>query len=78
MNFLKASEVSVRFWTIPLESIMRSIKPIKYKAFITFWSQQIFSIKDQTVNVLGFAAQKISVATTEHDFYNRKAGIDIM
>ena len=76
MNFLKASEASVRLWIIFLESIMRNTKPIKFKAFITFWRQQTFSIMDQKVDILSFGAQKISTAATEHGCCNRKASID--
>lgn len=74
-EFLKVSEASVRLWTIFLESIMRNIKPQKFKAIVIFWSQPTFSIKNQKVNILGFAAQKISVAMTEHGCSNRNAGI---
>lgn len=75
MNFLKVSKASVRLWTIFLESIMRNTKPKNFKAIVTFWSQPTFSTKDQKVNILGFAAQKISVAVTGHGCSNRNAGI---
>lgn len=78
MSVLEAPEASVMLCTIFLEPIIRNIKPMKFKAFITFWSQQTFSIKNQRANILGFAAHETSAETTEHCCDNRKGHIDSM
>lgn len=79
-NEINLGEMSVSKYTNKFWTIAPNLDLWFLEFSHTYWgmSQQAFSVKDQRVNILGFAGKIVSVATTQFCHYSAKADTNNM